>query len=94
MKRKIVALCGPTGVGKTEVSIELAKEFKGEIINFDSQQFYKELVVGTAKPLPEDRKGVPHHLFEEISILEEMNAHRFIRLADKKIEEIWQRGNL
>ncbi|MFN4196573.1 MAG: tRNA (adenosine(37)-N6)-dimethylallyltransferase MiaA [Caldimicrobium sp.] len=94
MKQKVVVLCGPTGVGKTEVSIELAKEFKGEIVNFDSQQFYKELIIGTAKPLPEDRKGVPHHLFEEISILEEMNAHRFIKLADEKVAGIWQRSNL
>lgn len=91
---KVIALCGPTGVGKTEVSIELAKKFRGEIINFDSQQLYKELIIGTAKPLPEERKGVPHHLFEEISILEEMNAHRFIELADKKVEEVSQRGNL
>lgn len=91
---KVIALCGPTGVGKTELSIKLAKKFKGEIINFDSQQFYKELIIGTAKPLPQEREDIPHHLFEAISITEEMNAQKFIELADAKITEIEKRGNL
>lgn len=91
---KIVAICGPTGVGKTAVSLKVAKIFRGEIINFDSQQFYKELVIGTAKPMPEERENIPHHLFDEISILEEMNAQRFLNLADKKVIEISERGNL
>lgn len=93
-KVKIVALCGPTGVGKTQVSLEIATRFSGEIVNFDSQQFYRELVIGTAKPLPEERKGIPHHLFEELSLLEEMNASRFVELADAKVSEIRLRGRL
>jgi tRNA dimethylallyltransferase len=93
-KVKIVALCGPTGVGKTQVSLEIATRFSGEIVNFDSQQFYRELVIGTAKPLPEERKGIPHHLFEELSLLEEMNASRFVELADEKVSEIRLRGRL
>ncbi len=93
-KVKIVALCGPTGVGKTQVSLEIATRFSGEIVNFDSQQFYRELVIGTAKPTLEERKGIPHHLFEEISLLEEMNASRFVELADKKVAEVRLRGRL
>jgi tRNA dimethylallyltransferase len=91
---KVVAICGPTGVGKTEVSIEIATKFSGEIINFDSQQFYQELCIGTAKPTAEERKGIPHHLFEELSLFEEMNAARFLELADKKVKEINLRGRL
>jgi len=91
---KVLAICGPTGVGKTEVSLYLAERFKGEIINFDSQQFYRELVIGTAKPLPEERGGLLHHLFEELSIFEEMNAGKFVEKADSIVKEIFQRGNL
>ncbi len=93
-KNKVIAICGPTGVGKTEISLEIARRFSGEIINFDSQQFYRELVIGTAKPTLEERQGVPHHLFEALSILEEMNAGKFIELADAIVKEIKKRGNL
>ncbi len=93
-KKKIVAICGPTGVGKTELSLSLAEKFNGEIINFDSQQFYKELIIGTAKPKPSERKNIPHHLFEEISLVENINAQKFLTLADKKVLEIWERGHL
>ncbi len=91
---KVVAICGPTGAGKTKVSIEIAKAFKGEIINFDSQQIYRELVIGTAKPLLEERQNIPHHLFDAISIFEEMNAGKFIELADRCVKEISERGRL
>lgn len=93
-KLKIIAICGPTGVGKTQVSLKLAEKFRGEIINFDSQQIYKELTKGTAKPLVEERMGIPHHLFDEISIFDEFNAARYVELADQKVLEITKRGNL
>ncbi len=91
---KVIAICGPTGAGKTKISIEVAKAFKGEIINFDSQQIYKELIIGTAKPSPEESENIPHHLFDEISIFEEMSAGRFIELADRYVKEISERGRL
>ncbi|MGB9761739.1 MAG: tRNA (adenosine(37)-N6)-dimethylallyltransferase MiaA [Caldimicrobium thiodismutans] len=91
---KIIAICGPTGSGKTQISIDIAKVFDGEIINFDSQQVYRELLIGTAKPLPEERGGIPHHLFDEISLFEEMSAGRFVELAEKLVQEITQRGKL
>lgn len=93
-KGKVVALCGPTAVGKTKISLILARHFSGEIVNFDSQQFYRELVIGTAKPLPEERGNIPHHLFEAISIFEEMNAGKFVELADNTVREIFERGHL
>lgn len=91
---RVIAICGPTGVGKTKISIEVAKAFKGEIINFDSQQVYKELIIGTAKPSLEERGNIRHHLFDEISVFEEMSAGRFVELADKYIKEISERGKL
>ncbi len=93
-KNKVVVVCGPTASGKTEVSLFLAKHCSGEIVNFDSQQFYRELVTGTAKPTPKERENIPHHLFEAISIFDEMNAGKFVELADKVVREIFERGNL
>lgn len=94
MRPKVLAICGPTGVGKTKVSIEIAKEFSGEIINFDSQQFYRELTIGTGKPGPSEQEGIPHHLFDVATLEEEMTAGKFVELADPLIREISERGNL
>ena len=93
MKQKgpIVAICGPTGVGKSDLAIYLAKELNGEIINFDSVQFYKDLNIGSAKPGEEERKLVRHHLFDILSPDEEFNAVKFVELADQVIEELWER---
>lgn len=63
-KYNSIIILGPTGSGKTKLSIDLAKELKGEIINADSMQIYKELNIGTAKPSPEEMTQVPHHLFD------------------------------
>ena len=59
---KVVAIVGPTAVGKTSLSIDLAKRFNGEIISGDSMQVYRGLDIGTAKVTPEEMEGVPHHL--------------------------------
>ena len=58
----VIAIVGPTAVGKTALSIELAKAFNGEIINGDSMQVYRELHIGTAKITEEEMEGIPHHL--------------------------------
>ena len=63
---KVIVIVGPTGVGKTRLSIELAKKYNGEIINGDSMQVYKELNIGTAKIKEEEKEGIPHHLFSGI----------------------------
>ena len=61
---KIIVIAGPTGIGKTSLSIELAKVLNGEVINADAMQVYKELNIGTAKVTEEEKCGVPHHLFD------------------------------
>ncbi len=92
--KKVVAIVGPTGVGKSELAVFLGEKLNGEIINFDSIQFYKELNIGTAKPEEEERKKVPHHLYDLLELDEEFNAAKFVEIADKLIEEIWRRGKL
>ncbi len=62
--KKIITICGPTGVGKTGFAIALAKEFNGEIIGADSMQIYKHMDVGTAKPDAEERAAAVHHLVD------------------------------
>jgi tRNA dimethylallyltransferase len=62
--KKIIVIAGPTGVGKTKLSIELAKKLNGEIINADSMQVYKSLNIGTAKISEDEKEGIPHHLFD------------------------------
>lgn len=92
--KKIVAIVGPTGVGKSEVAVFLGERLNGEIINFDSLQFYKELNIGTAKPEEEERKRVPHHLYDLLELDEEFNAAKFVELADNLIREIWERNKI
>ncbi len=87
----LVAVVGPTGVGKTEVGIFLAEQVDGEIVNFDSVQVYKYLDIGTAKPTVEERKRVPHHLIDFLEPDEPFNAAAFVELADKVIAEIDER---
>uniref|UniRef100_A0A7V4JR99 tRNA dimethylallyltransferase n=1 Tax=Thermodesulfobacterium geofontis TaxID=1295609 RepID=A0A7V4JR99_9BACT len=90
----IIAIVGPTGVGKSELAVFLGEKLNGEIINFDSLQFYKELNIGTAKPGEEERKRVPHHLYDLLELNEEFNAAKFVEIADNLIKEIWKRGKI
>jgi tRNA dimethylallyltransferase len=92
--KKIIAIVGPTGVGKSELAVFLGEKLNGEIINFDSLQFYKELNIGTAKPGEEERKRVPHHLYDLLELDEEFNAAKFVEIADNLIKEIWGRGKI
>ncbi len=64
MTLPVIAVVGPTGAGKTGLSIALAEEIGGEIINGDSRQVYRHMDIGTAKPTPDQRARVPHHLFD------------------------------
>ncbi len=92
--KKVVAVVGPTGVGKTALGIELAERFSGEIVNFDSVQVYRYLDLGTAKPTPEERARVPHHLIDILEPDEPFNAAAFVERADRVIAEITARGRL
>ncbi len=90
----ILVLAGPTGSGKTALAIELARRAGGEIVNADSQQLYRHLDVGTAKPTLAEQAAVPHHLLDVADPGEGMDAARFVALADQAIGAITARGRL
>ncbi len=90
----ILAIVGPTGVGKTKLSIELAKQYNGEIINADSMQIYKGLDIGTAKIKPEEMDNIPHHLLSIKNVEENYTVYDYQKEARKKIEEIKARGKV
>lgn len=94
MNRKIILIVGPTAVGKTKLSIELAQKFNGEIISGDSMQVYRNLDIGTAKVTSEEMNGVPHHLIDIRDIDEQYTAAEFISEAKDKIKEIASRGKI
>ncbi|MGH7994282.1 MAG: tRNA (adenosine(37)-N6)-dimethylallyltransferase MiaA [Limisphaerales bacterium] len=89
-----VCIAGPTAVGKSEVALRLAERLGGEIISVDSMQVYRGLDIGTAKALPADRARVPHHLIDVCDLTESFDVARFIRLAQKAVEEIHARGHV
>ena len=92
--QRVVVIIGPTGVGKTKLSVELAKRLNGEIINGDSMQIYKEMSIGTAKIKEEEKEGIPHHLFSILSINESNSIYEFQTLVRNKISEIASRNKL
>ena len=92
MKPKLIVILGPTAVGKSEIALELAQRIGGEIINADSQQVYRRMDIGTAKPSAADRERVPHHLIDVVDPDEEFNVATYRRLAMKCIDDIERRG--
>ena len=87
---KVVIISGPTASGKTDTAIELARNFGGEIVNFDSLLLYKEITIGTAKPTMEERKQIPHHMIDVTSISHPMNASDYMRAAFPVVEKLLQ----
>lgn len=77
MKKSLIIIAGPTAVGKTDLSVRLAKHFSTEIISSDSRQFYREMVTGTAKPTAQQLSDVKHHFINTLSVKEDYNAGRF-----------------
>ena len=94
MKRPIVVLTGPTAVGKTKASIGLAKAIGGEIISADSMQVYKYMDIGSAKIRPEEMKGVPHYLVDELLPSEEFHVVKFQQMAKAAMEQIYANGHI
>ncbi|MGL5352192.1 MAG: tRNA (adenosine(37)-N6)-dimethylallyltransferase MiaA [Clostridium sp.] len=94
MKNKILVIAGPTAVGKTELSIKLAKELNGEIISTDSMQIYKHMDIGSAKITKEEMDGVPHHMLDIVEPNVEFSVSDFKQMADKCIDDIISRGKL
>lgn len=94
MKKPLVILTGPTAVGKTDLSIQLAKRINGEIISADSMQVYKHMDIGTAKITSEEMQGVPHYLVDEFEPEEDFNVVKFQEYAKKYMEQIYQKGKI
>lgn len=93
-KIKLLAVVGPTAVGKTALGIELAKQFNGEIISGDSQQVYRQLDIGTAKATPEEQAEAVHHLIDVRNVDETYSVYDFVQEASAAISEIVSRGKL
>ena len=94
MREQILALVGPTAVGKTKLSLRLAQDLKGEIISADSMQIYKGMDIGTAKASREERDLVPHHLIDIVDPDEEFSVADFQEEVDELIPKIDQQGKL
>ncbi len=90
--KPLVILTGPTAVGKTSLSIELAKRINGAIISADSMQVYKHMDIGTAKITPEEMQGVRHYLIDVLEPNEPFHVVLFQQMAKAAIEEIYQNG--
>ena len=88
-KRPMVILTGPTAVGKTALSIELAKKINGSIISADSMQVYRHMDIGSAKVMPEEMNGVKHYLIDEFEPDEEFHVVKFVERAKEHLEEIY-----
>ena len=90
----VLCIVGPTAVGKTKMSIELAKQLNGEIICGDSMQIYRGMDIGTAKATMDERQGIPHHLIDEKNPDEPYSVAAFQQTVRAKMEEIKSRGKL
>ena len=90
--KDIIVIVGPTGVGKTKLSVELAKKLNAEIINGDSVSVYKELNIGSAKPPLEEREGIIHHLMDYKSVEEDYTVYDYQKDVRNLISDISSRG--
>lgn len=93
-KKPMVILTGPTAVGKSALSIALAKSINGAVISADSMQVYKYMDIGSAKIMPTEMQGVPHYLIDELEPSDEFHVVRFVELAKKYLEEIYAAGQI
>lgn len=93
-RKKLVILTGPTAVGKTRLSVKLAKEIGGEIISADSMQVYRHMDIGSAKITKEEMEGIPHYLVDILDPKENFNVFLFQKLAKKAMEQIYENGHI
>ena len=90
----LVAIVGPTAVGKSELAVRLAQRFDGEIVNADSRHVYRGLDLGTAKPTPAERAQVAHHLVDVVDLTETYSLALYLDEANRAIRDIHSRGRL
>ena len=93
-KPKVIVICGPTASGKTALGVELAKKIDGEVVSCDSMQIYKDMTIGTAKPLPEEMQGIKHYLIDFVSPDTRYSVAEFKQDATNAIEEILKKGKI
>ena len=91
-KPRLICILGPTGVGKTAMALELADRWGGEIVSADSMQVYRHMDIGTAKPTPEERRWIPHHLLDVVNPDEPFDVSRYIELAHGVIDCLQRQG--
>ena len=91
-KKPLIILTGPTAVGKTKLSIELAKAVNGQMISADSMQVYRHMDIGTAKIRPEEMQGIPHYLIDVLDPWESFDVVRFQTMAKEALEKIYAAG--
>ncbi len=94
MNKAVVAIVGPTGVGKSALAVELASRLGGEIVNADSRQVYRHMDIGISKPSAQERARVPHHLVDIIDPDEDFSQAEYQKLAYETIDQITARGKL
>ena len=92
--KKVIIITGPTGVGKTKLSVMLAKYLNTDIINSDAYQIYKDMNIGTAKPTLEEMNGVKHHLMDFLSPLSNFSIHDYQIIVREKINEFWENSKI
>ena len=93
-EKPLLVIVGPTAIGKTALSLHLAKRLGGEIVSADSRLFYRGMDIGTAKPTPQERSEVPHHLIDITDPDDTVGLARFKKLAEKAISDIHSRAQL
>lgn len=94
MTKKVVILVGPTAVGKTNISIDIAKAIDGEIVSCDSMQIYKHFDIGSAKPTKEEMAGIPHYLIDEIDPFTNFSVSDYQKSAKSYIQTIFDKGKV
>lgn len=94
MKTPVIAIVGPTATGKTALSVDLAERLGGEIISCDSMQVYRDMHIASAAPDTEEKRGVPHHLFEFLERGDSYSVAEYVKDAHRKIAEVTARGNV
>lgn len=92
MKAPLIIICGPTATGKSDLALEVAEKFDGEVINADSMQLYRGMDIGTAKLSIAERRSIPHHLLDILDVSEGASVAQYQLLARSKVDEIRERG--
>ncbi len=91
---KVIAIVGPTAVGKTSLSLDIAEQYRGEVVSADSRQVYQGLTIGSGKILPNEMRGIPHHLIDVVDPRDTYTAAQFVAEGREAIRDIHARGNV